>query len=206
MIFKDRGDAGEKLSEELLKDKNLLKERKSIIVVSLLRGGVVVGKTIAGKLHVQNILLAATKIGSPLNPELAIGAVCLNKVHLDKEIIKQLGIKKETVDLQVGLAKFKHYRYIKKFGLEKINYRKKLNKKTAIIVDDGIATGSTVKAAFLFIKSMKPEKIILAVPVAPTDLALSVVEGFDKIIILHKEPDFNSVSQFYESFPQVEFI
>ena len=203
MIFKDREDAGNKLSEELLKDKNLLKNKKNVVIVSLLRGGAVVGQVVAAKLQVQNIFLAATKIGSPLNPELAIGAVCLNKVYLEKGVIEHLELEKEMVDLQISLAKFKHNRYIRTFNLRKIRYEKKLHNKILIIVDDGIATGATVKAACLFIRGMNPRKIVLAAPVAPKDFD---DRKFDRTIILHKNSSFSSVSQFYESFPQVETI
>jgi putative phosphoribosyl transferase len=202
MIFKDREDAGKKLSVELLKDKDLLKNQRDIVVVSLLRGGVVVGQVVAEKLQVQNIFLAATKIESPLNPELAIGAVCLNKIYLEKNAMKHLGLEKETIDLQISLAKFKHNRYVRTYNLRKIKYEK-LHNKTIIVVDDGIATGATVKAAYLFIKSMNPRKIILAAPVSPKDFD---DRNFDRVIILHKDSSFSSVSQFYERFPQVETI
>ncbi len=203
MIFKDRMDAGEKLSVELLKDKVLLKNRKNIIVVSLLRGGVDVGKTIAKKLKTDHVPLAVTKIGSPFNPELAIGAICFDTVYLQEDIIKRLELKDEALNLQISLAKIKHKEYIKKFSLEKIQYERKLKNKIPIIVDDGIATGATTKAALLFVRSKKPKKIILAIPVAPTDFDS---KGFDRTIILYKEPFFSSVSQFYENFPQVNAI
>lgn len=203
MIFKDREDAGEKLSEKLLKDKNLPKNRKNNIVVSLLRGGVVVGKTIAKKLKTDHLPLAVTKIGSPSNPELAIGALCFDTVYLQEDIIRQLGLKKEAIDLQISLARIKNNEYIEKFGLQKIQYAKKLKNKIAIIVDDGVATGSTTKAALQFVKSKKSKKIILAVPVTPSDFD---IKGFDKAVILHKDTFFSSVSQFYEHFPQIEVM
>lgn len=201
MIFKDRTDAGEKLSKELLQDKSLLKNRNEVVIVSLLRGGTIVGKIIAEKLKVDNIALTVTKIGCPFNPELAIGAICFDSIYLQKDIIKRLEFKDEALNLQISLAKLKHKEYIKKFDLEKNKYEIKLKNRITIIVDDGIATGATIKVALLFVKSKKPKKIILAVPVTPTDFD---TKGFDKAIILHKDPFFSSVSQFYENFPQVE--
>ncbi len=203
MIFKDREDAGKKLSDALLKDRTLLKKRKDIIVVSLLRGGVVVGKTIAKKLELQHIPLAVSKIPAPHNPELAIGAVCFETVYLQENILKQLEIEREEINWQTSIAQIKQKEYIKKFGLEKIQYTKKLKNRVVIIVDDGVATGATTKAALLFAKSRKAKKIILAVPVAPMDFD---TKGFDKVFVLHRDPFFSSVSQFYESFPQVEEI
>lgn len=203
MIFKDREDAGEKLSEKLFKDKNLLKNRRQVIVVSLLRGGIVVGRVIARKLRLKHISLAVTKIPAPHNPELAIGALCFDTVYLQEDIIGQLDLKEESIKNQISIAKTKHKEYIKKFSLEKIDYEKKLKNKTVIIVDDGAATGATTKAALLFVKSKKAKKIILAIPVTPTDFD---TKRFDQVFILHRDPFFSSVSQFYESFPQVEEI
>ncbi len=203
MIFKDRQDAGEKLSVRLLKDKNLLRNRKDFIIVSLLRGGVVVGKAIAKRLNIMHIPLAVIKIPAPHNPELAIGAVCFDTVYLQENIIRQLDLKEESINSQISIAKTKHKEYIKKFSLEKIEYRKKIKNKIIIIVDDGVATGATVKAANEFIKSKKATKIILAIPVVPADFD---TKGFDQVFILHRDPFFSSVSQFYERFSQVEKI
>lgn len=200
MIFKDRRDAGEKLSEELLKNKDLLKKRKDIIIVSLLRGGVVVGKVISKKLKVEHLALVITKIPAPYNPELAIGALCFDTVYLDKNIINLLSLDRAVTPLQIDIAREKQQLYIKRFSLKEKSYNV-LKNKTVILTDDGIATGSTIKAAHLFIKTKKPKKIILAVPVAPTDFDS---RGLDKTIILHQDSFFSSVSQFYDDFPQVE--
>jgi len=201
MIFKDRRDAGERLSDELLKNKTLLKKRKDTVVVSLLRGGVIVGQAIAKRIRAVHLPLAVTKISSPFNQELAIGALCFSFVFLQKKIIHRLHLKKEAVDIQISIAKIRHLDYIQKFNLNIDQFKKKLRNKTVLIVDDGIATGATVKAALLFIKSKKPKKIILAVPVSPLDF---IMKGFNKTVILHKDAFFSSVSQFYEHFPQVE--
>ena len=100
VIFKDREDAGKKLSEEFLKEKDLLKKSKDITVVSLLRGGIVVGKTIAQRLKLQHIPLTVTKITSPYNPELAIGAICFDVIFLQKEIIKSMNLKEKEIQTQ----------------------------------------------------------------------------------------------------------
>lgn len=201
MIFKDREEAGKKLTNELLRHKDLLKDRKNIVIVSLLRGGVVVGGILARKLGAKHIWLAVTKIGAPHNPELAIGAVCFNTIFLQKDEITEFGFSDKDVENQVSLARVKHDLYIQKYNLQKINYNTELKNKIVIITDDGVATGATTKAAQLFVKNKKPEQIILAVPVAPTDFN---IQGFDKVVILHKDPMFGAVSQFYENFPQAE--
>jgi len=194
MIFKDRVEAGKKLAK-ILSKKNL----KNAIVVSLLRGGIIVGQEIAKKLKVHHFPLAVAKIPAPQQSELAIGALCFDFTYLESRIVNSLYIDKPTIKKRVNIAKEKFKSYLKRFNLKKSNY--KLKNKAVILVDDGIATGSTVKTALLFVKSLKPKKIILASPVAPGDFENP---GFDDFIILHRDPTFSSVSQFYLDFPQVE--
>ncbi len=192
MLFQDRFDAGNQLADRLTGYKN------NSIVVSLLRGGVIIGDAIAKKLKIPHLFLAAVKISHPNQPELAIGALCFNKIYLDNQYVSFFD--KKTTHQQIKNAKIKFSSYLKRFNLKKTSF-KTIKNKTVILVDDGIATGATVKAALMLLKSQCPEKIILAVPVAPTDFKNP---GFDEIIILHCDPSFSAVSQFYESFPQVE--
>lgn len=193
MLFQDRFDAGNQLADRLTDYKN------NSIVVSLLRGGIIVGAEIANKLKVGHFPLAVAKIPAPFQSELAIGALCFDFTYLESRLINSLALDKLTVRQQISLAKEKFNSYLKQFDLKKSNYR--LKNKTVVLVDDGIATGSTVKAALLFIKSLRPKKIISAIPVAPIDFETA---GFDETIILHREQNFSSVSQFYKSFPQVD--
>lgn len=192
MLFQDRLDAGNQLADRLTGYKN------NSIVVSLLRGGVIVGDAIAKKLKIPHLFLAAVKISHPDQSELAIGALCFNKIYLDNQYVSFFD--KKTTNQQVKNAKIKFSSYLKRFNLKKISF-KTIKNKTVILVDDGIATGATVKAALIFLKSQGPKKIILAVPVTPTDFKNP---GFDEIIILHCDPSFSAVSQFYQNFPQIE--
>lgn len=192
MLFQDRLDAGNQLVDRLTGYKN------NSIVVSLLRGGVIVGDAIAKKLKIPHLFLAAVKISHPDQSELAIGALCFNKIYLDNQYVSFFD--KKTTNQQVKNAKIKFSSYLKRFNLKKISF-KTIKNKTVILVDDGIATGATVKAALIFLKSQGPKKIILAVPVTPTDFKNP---GFDEIIILHCDPSFSAVSQFYQNFPQIE--
>ena len=193
MIFKDRTEAGKKLAVLLKKQKI-----KQGVVVSLLRGGVVVGAEISKKLKLPHLALAVAKIPSPYQSELAVGALCFDFTYLEPHLVKTLKLSRADLRSQIQIAKNKFNSYLKKFNIKKSIY--KLKNITVLLVDDGIATGSTVKAALLFVKSFKPKKIILAVPVAPNDLE-SI--GFNKTIILHLDTSFSSVSQFYKDFPQV---
>jgi len=194
VIFKDRKEAGEKLAKVLLK-----KKLKSSVVISLLRGGIIVGQEVSKKLKIPHLPLAVAKIPAPSQSELAIGALCFDFTYLDPKLINSLNIDRETSKKQILIAKEKFRSYLKRFGLKKSNYR--LKNKVVILVDDGVATGSTVKAALLFVKSLKPHKIILATPIAPDDFENP---GFDEVVIIHRDPSFSSVSQFYKEFPQIK--
>ncbi|MBI3366690.1 hypothetical protein HY041_03625 [Candidatus Roizmanbacteria bacterium] len=199
MIFKDREGAGEELSVKLLQNKNLFKNRKNSIIISLLRGGVVVGRIIEKRLKIRHIPLAVAKISAPYNPELAIGAVCFEMIYLQKHIIRELHLQKEEINRQISLAQIKHKEYIQRYKLQNVQYEEELNNKIVIIVDDGAATGATIRMALEFVVSKKAKKTILALPVSPRDFDAS---GFNQVIIFHQEQYFSSVSRFYENFPQ----
>jgi len=198
MIFKDRAEAGKKLAEVLLKDKDILKERKNIIVLSLLRGGAIVGYQIAKKLYLPHFPLVVKKIGAPFNEELAIGALCNNEYFLDNNLIKRLGLDGVEIDSQIEKAKQKQKEHLKKF-INKKNFPT-LRNKIVILVDDGIATGASVNVALQYLRKQKVKKVFLAVPVAPTDFDSS---SFEKVFILHQDPFLSAISQFYQGFGQV---
>ncbi len=188
MIFKDRKEAGKKLADLLKK-----KLKKVDYVVSLLRGGVIVGQEIADNFKVLHLFLPVAKVSHPFNSELAIGALCFDKIYWENENILE-------VFPQIKIAKEKFCSYLKRFCLKKSDF-KKIKNKVVVLVDDGIATGSTVKAAALFLKSQKIKRLILASPVAPTGFNSN---KFNQIIIFHRDPFLSAISQYYESFPQVE--
>jgi len=197
VIFKDRLEAGEKLVLALEK----LPEIKKAVVVSLLRGGSILGSVISKKLGIKHLLLAVTKIPTPFNPELALGAFCFDTVYLEPTIINSLGLDKKILDEQVLIAKEKFNGYLKRFSIKETGF-KQIKNQVVVVVDDGIATGATVKAAILYLQKLNPKKLILASPVAPFDFSLGQIK-INKIIVLHQSSVFSAVSQFYESFPPV---
>lgn len=199
MIFKDRAEAGRKLAEVLAKDKEIEKERKNIVVLSLVRGGAMVGCQIAKKLNLAHFPLVVKKIGAPYNEELAIGALCNEEYFLDQELIKKLDLSKDQVFVQIKKAKEKQKEYLKKF-IDKKKFPS-LKNKIVILVDDGVATGASVKVALQYLKKQKVKKVILAVPVAPSDFDSS---GFDRSFILHHDPFLSAISQFYYEFGQLK--
>ncbi len=194
VIFKDRVDAGKKLGR-ILKNKY-----KKTAVVSLLRGGAVVGNEVAKVLKSQHFPLPVAKISSPIQPELALGALCFDEIFLDRNIIGSFSFSRPVIVNQINLAREKFQSYIKRFKIKKSNFQK-ISGHVAILVDDGIATGATIKAGALFMKTLLPEKVIAAVPVAPLDFSSA---GFDEVVIYHRDPQMSAISRFYKDFPQLE--
>lgn len=195
MIFKNRADAGKKLAALLKKYAG-----RNSVVVSLLRGGVVVGGEVARILKCSHYPLPVAKISSPIQPELAIGALCFEEVFLDQAILKPYSFEKTVIVKQIKAARKKFSSYLKRFSIKKSVFEK-LKNKIVILIDDGIATGATMKAGALFLKTMSPKKIIAASPVGPTDFDEI---GFDKVVIYHRDPFLSAISRFYQNFPQVE--
>ena len=203
-IFKDRVEAGEKLAD-LINQSNFfkkIKKKTNIIVISLLRGGVVVGQQIAKKIGAKNLPLPVAKIASPQNSELAIGALCFSQIYWEKKVLSYYFFSKKELDYQLKKSQQRFFSYCRKFNIEERIFDI-LKNKIVILVDDGIATGATVFAAFYFLRTKKPKKIILASPVAPLDFQNP---GFDEIFIYHQEKYFSAISQFYEDFSPVEIV
>uniref|UniRef100_A0A7C5Z3A9 Phosphoribosyltransferase n=1 Tax=Caldicellulosiruptor owensensis TaxID=55205 RepID=A0A7C5Z3A9_9FIRM len=198
MIFKDRVDAGEKLSEKL----GSFKERQDTILFAVPRGGVIVAKVIADRLKIPLDIVLAKKIGAPFNKEFAIAAVDINgDVVLNNEYIKYFSMKDEYIQHQKK-------RVLESLKDQMIMYRgsveyKSLENKVAIIVDDGIATGTTTKACIRFLSKLNPKEIYVATPViAPSTLEEMQKECNGIFYIISTEP-FWAVGQFYSDFSQV---
>ncbi|KKQ01516.1 MAG: Phosphoribosyl transferase domain protein [Candidatus Roizmanbacteria bacterium GW2011_GWA2_36_23] len=200
MKFKDREEAAYQLLQILRNHEAIQKNIKKVVVVSLLRGGVVVGNILARGLSRPHLLLASLKIPSPHNPELGIGALCFDIIYLEPAIVSPLELTQQQIKQQIKITenKFKQYKQI--FSLKKTDFKKKAKNKIVLLVDDGIATGSTIRAAALFLKKTGVDQIFIAAPVAPADFDS---RGFNGLYILHNEDGFSSVSQFYENFPQI---
>ncbi len=198
MHFKDRHEAGIKLAEQLKKYKN----NKDVIVLAIPRGGVEIGYEIAKFLNVKLDIIVTKKIGLPDDEEFAIGSVGPNKnVMLNEETLRIYNVSEEYIKdktKEIGKEIQRRYKAYKgKYQLQS------LKNKIVILTDDGVATGFTTRAAIIYIKSQNPKKIILAVPVAPSDLANKLKKEVDELVCLHSTNLFFSISQFYDYFPQL---
>src|SRR3989344_8358916 len=201
MVFKDRTDAGCKLAEKLIEFKNL-----DVIVLALPRGGVQIGFEIAKKLNVPLDVLVVRKLGAPHNPEFGIGAIAPGNVRiLDDTSIEYLGITEEDVEKIEKQERDELNRRVKEYrGTEK---QPDLKDKIVILVDDGLATGVTARAAIKAVLQHHPQKLIIAIPVC----AIDAIEGIrsilrpmnDEIICLSTPLDFSAVGHWYQSFDQV---
>lgn len=196
MVFNDRIDAGKQLSRKLSH------YRDNAIVIAIPRGGVVTGKQVADELNLKLDIVIPRKIGAPENSELAIGAIAGEEaVLLNSELINELNVSNnylENIILQER-AEIKRRESLYRQGKDKI----KIKDKNCILVDDGLATGFTARAAIAELKANKPSKIILAVPVAPKQTIQSLKNEVDEIVCVHIPDLFFALSQFYYSFEQV---
>lgn len=191
--FKDRSDAGKQLAHILNQY-----EGQDVIVYALPRGGVVVAKEIASALHAPLDLIFARKIGHPLNPEYAIGAISESGIVCGVESIESEWLKEQ---------KAHQLREIKRRRLLYLRNRPSMDPKNkiAILVDDGVATGLTMEAGILELRSMHPKKIIVAVPVAPRDTFDRLKSLADEAVGIEIANDFlGAVGAYYEEFSQVE--
>lgn len=195
--LKDRAEAGQLLAKKL----NIYANDQDALVLALPRGGVPVAFEIAKFLNLSLDICLVRKIGVPDQKELAMGAIAmgnivvfnqdiLNSLHISKEIFNQIK-EKEAKELKRREEKYRGDQPLPN-----------LENKTIILVDDGIATGSTLEAAILSIKHQKPAKIIVAVPVAPFSICDYLAKQVDQLICLLKPQFFSSISLWYDDFSQ----
>jgi len=195
-MFRDRVDAGQQLAGRLKHYKD-----SDAVVLAIPRGGVVVGNEVAESLGLQFDLIIPRKIGAPGNPELAIGAVVTkDHVMLNEPLVRELGVPELYISNEVEnqLNEIARRRKLYLGDRAPISLRDGV----AIIVDDGLATGYTALAAIRGVKQQRPKKLVLAVPVAPTDTYERLKREVDEILCLEVHEMFFAVGQFYENFGQ----
>ncbi|WP_173933781.1 phosphoribosyltransferase [Chelativorans sp. Marseille-P2723] len=197
-VFRDRQDAGQRLAVQL----SHLKDARPV-VLALPRGGVPVGLEAAKALKAPLELLLVRKLGAPGHAEYGIGAVVNGaepQLVLNEEAISLVNPSQEYVDAEMRrqLARIKQLRQ------KYLSDRKPipLSGRVVIVIDDGIATGSTVRAALKGIRRSGPSRIVLAVPVAPREAIEALREEADEVICLSNPSNFRAVGLHYENFEQ----
>lgn len=197
MLFQNRQDAGRQLAEKLEKYKN----KKNTIVFGLPRGGVVCAAQMAKVLHLPLDVIVVRKMGAPDNPELAIGAIDENgEGPINEEIVSNLQISQEYIEEERERAKTEAQRRLHIFRGDKAPL--KLKGKTIILVDDGLATGATMRAAIYSVRAKKSKKVIVAIPVGASESIEKIKPDADEIYCLYTPSLFGSVGNFYEDFTQ----
>ncbi|MGE0206577.1 MAG: phosphoribosyltransferase [Candidatus Babeliales bacterium] len=195
-MFQDRYDAANQLALALKQYQN----NPDVIILAIPRGGLELGFVLAEQLKAPLDVVFAKKIGAPNNPEYAIGALTLHEQEIDPrfmDVSMQDYIDQETERIRTLLKKrYQEYRG-QKLALD-------LHNKIVIVVDDGVATGRTVKLALKEVKQFKPKKLILAVPVGAPDTIKELEKYADEVVCLQKAELFFAVGQFYDQFPQVD--
>jgi putative phosphoribosyl transferase len=196
MVFKDRQDAGEQLAKLLAP---YAAERP--IILGMPRGGVVVAAVIAKALKAPLDIIVARKIGSPLQPEYAIGAIAPGDVRIvNPEAISYLDIDNAEIEAIVQREKKEMERRIKFYRGTRPPLEVK--DRIVIIVDDGIATGQTALAAILSIKKLQPKKIILAAGVCAREAVALLKPEVDAVICVSIPEEFQAVGLWYQNFAQ----
>ncbi|MGB5091070.1 MAG: phosphoribosyltransferase family protein [Nitrososphaeraceae archaeon] len=199
MLFKDRTQAAMMLAEKL----QWLKEAwgTSLIVLAIPRGGVVTGEIIANRLGVSLDVVVAKKVGDPLNREFAIGAVTHDGSFIPNEdVIGSSDISQQYIQDRVSELKREIDRRLIKFRGSKTYH---LAGKAVVLVDDGVATGTTMFAAIKWLKTQKLKTLIVAIPVGPRNTIEKLRDIADEVIVLHSPSIFGAVGVFYQDFSQV---
>jgi putative phosphoribosyl transferase len=197
-VFRDRQHAGELLGRELA---HRLEARDDVLVLALPRGGVPVAYEVAQALHAPLDVFIVRKLGVPGHEELAMGAIASGDVLvLNDEVLSQLRVPQRAVDAVAAHERQELERRERSYRGNKPTLD--VRGRTVIIVDDGLATGSTMRAAVRALRRMGPRQVIVAVPVAARSTCEEFREEADQIICLRTPEPFRAVGLWYDDFSQ----
>lgn len=195
--FRDRAQAGQLLSKQLGRYAN----REDVIVLALPRGGVPVAREIARSLRTPLDVFLVRKLGVPGQEELAMGAIASGGVRiLNQDIVQTMGIPAHVIDSVTATE-------VQELARRERLYRGErpapdVTGRTVILVDDGLATGASMRAAVAALRRMKPRHIVIAVPIAAVPTRQEFAREVDEIVCLHTPDPFFSVGFWYDDFSQ----
>jgi predicted phosphoribosyltransferase len=196
-VFRDRTEAGQLLAKKLARYAN----RPDVLVLGLPRGGVPVAFEVARKLQAPLDVFVVRKLGVPGHRELAMGAIATGGVRvLNEEVLKGLRISSAAIDA-VAAEEGRELRR-RELAYRGHEAAPVVEGRTVILVDDGIATGSTMRAAIRALKKQRPARLVVAVPTAAPSSEQELRREADEMIALMTPEDFFAVGQWYENFSQ----
>jgi putative phosphoribosyl transferase len=196
--FRDRAQAGQLLSRKL----RIYADRPDVIVLALPRGGVGVAREVARSLRAPLDVFLVRKLGAPGQEELAMGAIATGGVRvLNDDVVRALRIPRHTIESVTA-------KETRELARRERLYREgrpapQVTGRTAILVDDGLATGSTMRAAVAALRQAKPARIVVAIPVAAASTCQELAAEVEKVVCLYTPEPFFSVGFWYEDFSQV---
>jgi predicted phosphoribosyltransferase len=197
MLFRDRTEAGRVLAEKLSRYAG----RPDVLVLALPRGGVPVAYEVARALHAPLDVFLVRKLGMPGLEELAMGAIASGGIRvLNEDVVQTLQIPEDVIEAAVASEE----RELERREREYRDDRPPLNVRgrTVILVDDGLATGSTMRAAVAALRQQQPAAIIVAVPVAASSTCAELAEEVDDIVCARMPEPFRAVGLWYDNFSQ----
>lgn len=197
MLFKERKEAGHRLAKALYE----YADQPQTLVLALPRGGVVVGYEVAAALNLPLDIVCPRKISAPFNPELAIGAITeTGECIVSKDLVQMLEVSEAYIERACAREKEEAARRIAHYRQKRAP--RQLKGKTVILIDDGLATGSTMRAAIQTCKAEGAAYLIVAVPVAPAETIEKIKQEVDRVVCLSTPSPFQAVGQFYNHFDQ----
>jgi putative phosphoribosyl transferase len=195
--FRDRQEAGQQLAAAL---KDRYAGRPDLLVLALPRGGVPVGWEVATTLGAPLDVYVVRKLGHPAQPELAIGAIAQGGVLLTNEdVLDRLDLSREVLD---EIAAREQVELDRRLTAYRDGPPPDVAGRTVIVVDDGLATGATMRAALQALRSQSPARLVVAVPVAPRGAVDALRDAADDVVVVLAPRDFRAVGQWYDDFRQ----
>jgi len=196
--IRDRVSAGRALAAALARYRG----RDDVLVLALPRGGVPVAAEVAGALGAQLDLMIVRKLGTPGQPELAMGAIASGGIRvLNEDIVSSLRISHEVIERVAGREQEELERRERAYRGERP--RPAVEGKHVILIDDGIATGATMRAAIAGLRRQRPASIVVAVPVAPPDTVELLRAEADEVVCPATPEPFFAIGRWYVEFPQL---
>ncbi|GBC85145.1 Putative phosphoribosyl transferase [bacterium HR11] len=196
MVFRDRAEAARRLAERLEPFRG-----EDLVILAIPRGGVVIGDGIARAIGGQLDVVVPRKLGAPYDPELAIGAVMHDgSVFLNEDVIEALGVPEEYIEKEKA-AQMKEIE--RRLILYRGHREYRLEGRTVLLVDDGVATGATLLVAARWVRTQAPKKLVIAVPVGPPETIEKLQAVADEVVALLIPAQFGAVGEFYRDFSPV---